>query len=132
MQRQPDRLWPLFRLAAVLLGVSLALLAGAHGFWSAMLATVLLGLAYTAQGVAANTLLQLSIEDDHRAGVMAFYLLAMFGAIPTGNLLGGWLSQMLGLHTAALVGGIAVLVVTAVFWPTSSQIIRDLGQSKRA
>ena len=122
-QREPARLWPMFRLAAILLGLSLALLSIAHGFWLAMLATVLLGLAYIAQGVAANTLLQLSIEDDHRAGVMAFYLLAVFGTIPVGNLLGGWLSQMLGLHGAALTGGIAVLFITALFWPTSTRVI---------
>lgn len=128
-QRQPARLWPLFRLAATLLGLSLILLSVAHGFWLAMLATILLGLTYTAQGVAANTLLQLSIEDDHRAGVMAFYLLAVFGSIPVGNLLGGWLSQVLGLHAAALAGGIAVLVVTALFWPASTRTIRDLARS---
>ncbi|MBK1716588.1 MFS transporter [Thiocystis violacea] len=127
-QREPARLWPMFRLAAVLLGLALILLSVSHGLWLAMLVTLLLGLAYIAQGVAANTLLQLSIDDEHRAGVMAFYLLAVFGSIPVGNLLGGWLSQVLGLHGAALTGGLAVLAVTALFWPTSTRIIRDLAE----
>ncbi|EIC21476.1 MFS transporter [Thiorhodovibrio frisius] len=125
-QRRPERLWPMFRLAAILLGLALILLALSHGLWLAMLVTVMLGMAYIAQGVAANTLLQLSIDDDHRAGVIAFYLLAVFGSIPIGNLLGGWLSQVLGLHGASLAAGAAVLVVTALFWPTSHRIIREI------
>ena len=125
-QRQPARLWPLFRQAAVLLGLALILLSVAQGLWPALLVTVLLGLAYIAQGVAANTLLQLSIDDDRRAGVMAFYLLAAFGSIPVGNLLGGWLGQWLGPHGAALVGGIAVLVITALFWKTSQRVTEQL------
>ena len=125
-QRRPERLWPMFRLAGVLLGLALILLSLSHGLWLVMLVTVMLGLSYIAQGVAANTLLQLSIDDDHRAGVMAFYLLAVFGSIPVGNLLGGWLSQMLGLHNASLAAGVAVLVVTALFWPASRRIIRDI------
>lgn len=127
-QRQPARLWPLFRQAAILLGLALILLSVTQGVASALLVTVLLGLAYIAQGVAANTLLQLSIDDDHRAGVMAFYLLAAFGSIPVGNLLGGWLGQWLGPHGAALAGGIAVLAITALFWSTSHRVIEHLAE----
>jgi predicted MFS family arabinose efflux permease len=122
-QRQPARLWPLFRQTAVLLGLALILLSQTEGVGPALLVTVLLGLAYIAQGVAANTLLQLSIDDDHRAGVMAFYLLAAFGSIPVGNLLGGWLGEWQGPHGAALVSGIAVLVITGLFWSTSNRVI---------
>lgn len=127
-QRQPARLWPLFRQAAILLGLALILLSVTQGVASALLVTVLLGLAYIAQGVAANTLLQMSIDDDHRAGVMAFYLLAAFGSIPIGNLFGGWLGEWLGPHGAALAGGIAVLVITALFWPTSNRVMEDLAK----
>jgi MFS family permease len=131
-QRKPARLWPLFRQAAILLGLALILLSVTQGVASALLVTVLLGLAYIAQGVAANTLLQLSIDDDHRAGVMAFYLLAAFGSIPVGNLLGGWLGQWLGPHGAALVGGITVLAITALFWPTSSRVMAHLAEKPAA
>jgi predicted MFS family arabinose efflux permease len=127
-QRQPARLWPLFRQAGILLGLAMILLSVTQGVALVLLVTVLLGLAYIAQGVAANTLLQMSIDDDHRAGVMAFYLLAAFGAIPVGNLLGGWLGQELGLHGAALAGGIAVLAITALFWPTSSRVMEHLAK----
>ena len=121
--RQPARLWPLFRQTACLLGLALILLSQTEGVGPALLVTVLLGLAYIAQGVAANTLLQLSIDDEHRAGVMAFYLLAAFGSIPVGNLLGGWLGEWQGPHGAALVSGIAVLVITGLFWSTSNRVI---------
>ena len=129
-QRQSARLWPMFRQAAILLGLALILLSVTQGLWPALLVTVLLGLAYIAQGVAANTLLQLNIDDHRRAGVMAFYLLAAFGSIPVGNLLGGWLGQWLGVHGAALVCGIAVLIITALFWRTSSRVMeRQTGES---
>ena len=127
-QRQPARLWPLFRQAAVLLGLALILLSQAEGVGPALVVTVLLGLAYIAQGVAANTLLQLSIDDDHRAGVMAFYLLAAFGSIPVGNLIGGWLGEWRGPHGAALMSGIVVLIVTALFWPTSNRVIAHVAR----
>lgn len=124
LQRKSERLWPLFRQAAILLGLTLILLSRANSAWSVWPVTVMLGIAYIAQGVAANTLLQLGIDDNHRAGVMAFYLLASFGSIPIGNLIGGWLGQWLGLHGAALVSGIAILFITALFWPTSNRVIR--------
>ncbi|MBK1653678.1 MFS transporter [Allochromatium vinosum] len=126
LQRRPERLWPLFRQAAVLLGLSLILLSLSTHAWVVGGVTLMLGMAYIAQGVAANTLLQLGIDDEHRAGVMAFYLLAAFGSIPIGNLLGGWLAQWLGLHQAALVSGVAVLGITALFWPTSNRVIASL------
>lgn len=126
LQRRPERLWPLFRQAAVLLGLSLILLSLSAHAWVVGGVTLMLGMAYIAQGVAANTLLQLGIDDEHRAGVMAFYLLAAFGSIPIGNLLGGWLAQWLGLHQAALVSGVAVLGITALFWPTSNRVIAAL------
>ncbi|ADC63724.1 MFS transporter [Allochromatium vinosum] len=126
LQRRPERLWPLFRQAAVLLGLSLILLSLSAHAWVVGGVTLMLGMAYIAQGVAANTLLQLGIDDEHRAGVMAFYLLAAFGSIPIGNLLGGWLAQWLGLHQAALVSGVAVLGITALFWPTSNRVIASL------
>lgn len=131
-QRQPARLWPLFRQAAVLLGLALILLSQAEGVVLALLVTVLLGLAYIAQGVAANTLLQLSIDDDHRAGVMAFYLLAAFGSIPIGNLIGGWLGEWQGPHGAALISGIVVLIVTALFWPTSNRVIAHVARESHS
>lgn len=126
LQRRPERLWPLFRQAAVLLGLTLILLSLSTNAWAVGGVTLLLGMAYIAQGVAANTLLQLGIDDEHRGGVMAFYLLAAFGSIPIGNLLGGWLAQWLGLHQAALVSGVAVLGITALFWPTSNRVIASL------
>lgn len=126
LQRRPERLWPLFRQAAVLLGLTLILLSLSTNAWAVGGVTLLLGMAYIAQGVAANTLLQLGIDDEHRGGVMAFYLLAAFGSIPIGNLLGGWLAQWLGLHHAALVSGLAVMGITALFWPTSNRVIASL------
>lgn len=126
LQRRPERLWPLFRQAAILLGLSLILLSLSTNAWAVGVVTLMLGMAYIAQGVAANTLLQLGIDDEHRGGVMAFYLLAAFGSIPIGNLLGGWLAQWLGLHQAALVSGVAVLGITALFWPTSNRVIAAL------
>ena len=122
-QKQSTRLWRLFRQAGLLLGAALILLSVTETAWLALLVTVLLGLAYIAQGIIANTLLQISIDDRHRAGVMAFYLLAAFGSVPVGNLLGGWLGQELGLHGAALAGGIAVLAITGGFWSTSSRVM---------
>ena len=126
LQRRPERLWPLFRQAAILLGLTLILLSQSTNAWAVGGVTLLLGMAYIAQGVAANTLLQLGIDDEHRGGVMAFYLLAAFGSIPIGNLLGGWLAQWLGLHHAALVSGLAVMGITALFWPTSNRVIASL------
>lgn len=122
-QRTSRRLWPLFRYAGLLLGAALILLFMSYSLWLVLLVTLLLGMAYIAQGVAANTLLQLHIDDQRRAGVMAFYLLAAFGSIPVGNVIGGLLGQWLGLHGAALAGGCAVLIITALFWRTSNQVM---------
>jgi MFS family permease len=119
MERRPARLWRLIRRAAILLSLALILLAVAKSVWMILALTVVIGFAYFAQGVAVNTLLQLGIDDDHRAGVMAFYLLAALGSAPIGNLLGGWLGQWFGPQGAAFVSGIAILSVTALLWRAS-------------
>ena len=125
MERRPARLWRLIRRAAVLLGLALILLAVVRSWWLILAVTVVIGGAYFAQGVAVNTLLQLGIDDDHRAGVMAFYLLAALGSAPVGNLLGGWLGQWFGPQGAALASGVAILGVTALLWRASRRAERS-------
>ncbi|MBF0118745.1 MAG: MFS transporter [Desulfobacterales bacterium] len=123
-QSNQVRLWLLFRYSSLLLGFALILISSINGITPIIMVTVMLGMAYIGQSVAANTLLQMSVDDSRRGGIMAFYLLVAFGSIPVGNVLGGWLGHIIGLKGAAMTAGITVLISIFFLWRTSSRVMQ--------
>ncbi len=103
--------------AAGAFGVLLAASALAGGVVSAVLLFVLAGLAMTANGITANTLLQRHAPDHLRGRVMGFYSFVALGMAPFGSLQAGWVSGRFGVRTSFAVGGVAcMLAAGSVVW----------------
>lgn len=68
------------------------------------------------------------VPDSHRGRVMSFRLLLGQGAIPIGNMAGGWISEAFGTPTIFLIAGAATMVagLVGLFIPWLSQIDGNL------
>jgi MFS family permease len=72
------------------------------------------GASSVASQATVNTLIQTLCSEDMRGRVLSIYNLSFIGAMPLGNLLGGWLAQHYGAPTAITVLGTAMLVLISV------------------
>jgi MFS family permease len=88
---------------------------------SPTLAIVMLGLggaASVASQATVNTLIQTLCSESMRGRVLSIYNLSFIGAMPLGNLLGGFLAQQYGAPTAITVLGTTMLVLITVIATT--------------
>ncbi len=95
---------------------SLALLgmAFSHSLALTLIALVLLGWGTTLTLISSNIIIQHVVPPDMRSRVFSSYLWARQGIAPLGSLLVGTLAQQFGAPMAALVCGIACLVIVGV------------------
>jgi len=115
-RRKTDDLWQLSGYSSLLFGASLLLLSLSRTFFSAFMAMGLAGFGMISQMTTANTYLQMTIADDKRARVMAFYLLAFFGTVPLGNLAMGAIAKALGAPAAIRLGAVLTLAGSLLYF----------------
>jgi MFS family permease len=95
--------------ATTLIGLGLS---GSPGL--AMVMLCLGGVSSVASQATVNTLIQTLCSEGMRGRVLSIYNLSFIGAMPFGNLLGGWLAQRFGAPTAITVLGTAMLALLSV------------------
>jgi MFS family permease len=110
---------PLLRVvpyaASALFGGALVLFSQSAFIWLSILLLVPAGFGMMAMGVATNTLIQSSIDDNMRGRVMAYYVMSFIGMVPISALLAGWVSHHIGAPmTLAIGGGLCVLAAAAL------------------
>jgi len=93
--------------ASTLFGLALITLALSRQAAVSVGTMVLVGMGMIAQMVTSNTYLHLTVDDDKRARVMAFYLLAYFASMPLGSLLTGSLAEVIGAPITIFLCGLA-------------------------
>jgi MFS family permease len=71
--------------------------------------TVLMGSGFMIHFTLMNTLLQLQVSDEMRGRVMGFYMLALFGVSPFGNLIIGRLAEAWSLTWAIGLSAVVTL-----------------------
>lgn len=64
----------------------------------------------------SNTVLQSIVEEDKRGRVMALFTMFVMGSMPFGNLLIGWIANVLNAQVALCISGAAVFVVAVLFF----------------
>jgi predicted MFS family arabinose efflux permease len=79
----------------------------------AILALFALGLSGTTVIIAAQTNLQLRVDDGMIGRILALYSIAFIGSKPFGGLLAGWLMQVSGPRLAFAVSAVLVALVAA-------------------
>lgn len=97
--------------AALIMGVSLILLAYSHYLLSALLFTVAVSFAMMMQNSSINTYIQTHSIPAYRARIMSYYVMAFQGVFPIGSLLIGAVAQAIGIKlTLYFMGGLGVLI----------------------
>ena len=105
--------WPIYGIA--LLGFALS-----PYYWLAVVALAALGASHIATAATLNTVIQLQVEEDLRAKVLALYLITLLAGLPLGAQLQGFLADLIGPRIA--VGGAGVLLAaTALWWVISGR-----------
>jgi len=122
-RHQTQGLDKLVGYSSTLFGLSLIILALSHYPPLSVGIMSLVGMGMVTQMVTSNTYLHLTVDDDKRARVMAFYLLAYFASMPLGSLLTGALAEIIGAPHTILLCGLACLI-SSVFYMTLLQRIR--------
>jgi MFS family permease len=82
--------------------------------WLSMVLMALLGYSLITQLILSNTLLQSIVPDELRGRVLSTYTWALGGFYPLGSLVMGFLGDKIGAPSAALLSGIACLLLIVV------------------
>jgi len=101
--------------ASLIFGVGLIIFSFSGNLWLSLIILVFTGFGMMVEITASNTLLQTLSEDDKRGRVMSFYTLAFMGTVPLGNLLTGFLSDLVGVQYTILFGGVSC-IMGAIFF----------------
>ena len=97
--------------ALVLYASGALVIAVAPRFWLALVGSFLMGVAHISTGSTLNTSIQLQVDEDIRAKVMAVYITCLTAANPTGQLLLGQLIDATTPRTAYAVAGGSFIVI---------------------
>jgi MFS family permease len=108
--------------ALVVYGASLMAFALSPTYWWGVLALLVAGAGYLAVASTLNTTLQLLVDEHMRGKVIALYLMGLTGTVPLGNLIQGWLTEVIGPRITVTLSGAAFLAVVA--WLATSRRLR--------
>ena len=102
--------------AALLMGLSLVLLAYARFLPSALFFTALVSAAMMIQNSSINTYIQTHAMSQYRARVISYYVMAFQGIAPIGTLLVGAIAENIGLKPTLVGMGIAGMLIALTFY----------------
>jgi MFS family permease len=101
--------------ATAVFGAGLFLLPFAGSIWPAMAALAAAGAGMMLQSSASNTIVQSLSDDRLRGRVLSFYLMAVTGFGPLGNLLTGLAARSFGVKPVIFSLGILTMAGASVF-----------------
>lgn len=115
--RVPQKLLPQVPyVASALFGGSLILFSQSTSMPLSIALLVPAGFGMMAMGIATNTLIQSSVDDDMRGRVMAYYVMSFIGMVPISALLSGWVSHEIGAPMTLTLGGVLCVCATLALW----------------
>ena len=104
-------------VSAMFIGAfSTALYGLTRGFWPLMLGRLLWGLAWVGIWIGGNTIVLDVARDENRGRWVGLYHISFFLGSAGGSLLGGFLTDRLGYHTAMSVGAAVTFLGALVAW----------------
>ncbi len=102
-------------ISTILFGVSLALFALSANVFLSMGLLFLTGLGMMLSTSSSNTILQTIVDEDKRGRVMSLFTMAVFGMLPFGSLLGGWMASTLGAEETLIICGLTCVAGAFLF-----------------
>jgi predicted MFS family arabinose efflux permease len=116
-------------LSSLLLAFSAALFVGTERLWVGAPILVVTGFAMASAGIAAQTLIQISVDASMRGRVLGIYSLLFRGGPAIGAVLMGAAADYVGFRPPILAGALAILIV--VLWARlrERRMVESLGQA---
>jgi predicted MFS family arabinose efflux permease len=108
---QPRTLFRKLLQSTLILALGAAFFAATDIFWIAVPAMVVLGYGLSHTGIAAQTLIHLSVSEAMRGRVLSIYSMIFRGGPAVGALLMGVASERYGLRTPVVAGALMMLGV---------------------
>lgn len=102
--------------SALLMGVSLCLLAFANFLPMALVFTMMVAFAMMMQNSSINTYIQTHAVPAYRARTISYYVMAFQGIIPIGTLLIGATAEYIGIEATLYVMGSAGIIIALCFY----------------
>ena len=103
-------------LNTFLLGVSLLLFAYCTNLYLSLSISVIGGFSSICQMSVVITIIQTETDKQFRGRVISFIAMAMFGMLPLGSLLAGYLSPVIGAPLTIFAQGIIAIIIGMVFY----------------
>jgi MFS family permease len=112
-------------------GVGEVLLGSAPSYEIGLGGLVLMGVSYMFIAVSMNTSIQARVDEDHRGRVLSIYLMGLLAGVPFGALVGGAVSESVGLR-ATVIGGASVILAFAALARVTFDALRPLDETVAA
>jgi len=103
-------------LNTFLLGASLLLFAYSHNLHLSLVFLILIGFSSICQTSVIMTIVQTETDKKFRGRVMSFIAMAIFGMLPLGSLLTGWLAPIIGAALTLAIQGILAIIIGIAFY----------------
>ncbi|UII25198.1 MFS transporter [Fulvivirga maritima] len=101
---------------AFLLGVSLIVFAFAKNLNLALFIATISGFSALTQSTICLSIIQTRSDPDMRGRMISLFAMALFGTLPFGSLIIGWLSNLIGSSFTVMVQGIISILIAASFF----------------
>jgi MFS family permease len=97
-------------------GISLLLFAYSHNFYLSLVFAMAAGFSSICQTSVVMTIVQRETDNRFRGRVVSFVAMAIFGMLPLGSLLIGWLAPLIGISLTLLSQGILGIIIGIIFY----------------
>ena len=121
----------LFVLALFIGACSTAIYGLTQGLWPLLVGRLLWGLAWAGIWVGGNTIILDVARDDNRGRWVGIYQVSFFLGSASGSLLGGFLTDRLGYHSAMSIGAGLTLIgalVALIFLPETRGLRQEAAE----
>jgi MFS family permease len=125
-------LYRVIPVVAAVFGGGLIAFSFSRIYWLSLALMAVTGFGMLKFAAASNTVIQTIVEEDKRARVMSYYMMAYMGASPFGSLIAGSLAPVIGATGTVLLCGIGCVAGAVWFWfqlPKLRPIIRPIYRS---
>jgi MFS family permease len=99
-----------------LMGASLLLFAYSHNLYLSLVVSAFGGFSAICQSSAMMTIVQTETDAAFRGRIVSFIAMSIFGMLPLGSLLLGYLTPLAGVSLALFVQGIAAIIIGILFF----------------
>ncbi|MGA9590704.1 MAG: MFS transporter [Salegentibacter sp.] len=107
---------PVLLVNAGILGVSLILFSQVQNLQIALLIAVVAGFTALTQSTICLTIIQTRAAPVMRGRMFSLYAMSLFGMLPLGGLIIGWVSNQIGSSLTVLIQGIISIFIALSFW----------------